>query len=94
MRGSYSIKKVLPALASELNYNELQIQDGGLASHTFAQLITNTNNKNLAEIRRNLLDYCKMDTLAMVKIVEKLNAKRPINGSGSLKNSVINRIIP
>ena len=74
MKGSYSIKKVLPALSNELNYTELEIQDGGLASHTFTQLITSANNKNEEDIRKNLLEYCKMDTLAMVKIVEKLNA--------------------
>jgi len=75
MKGSYSIKKVLPALDSELTYNELQIQDGGLASHTFTQLITNKGNKKFESVRRNLLDYCEMDTLAMVKIVEKINSK-------------------
>ena len=75
MKGSYSIKKVLPALDNELTYNELQIQDGGLASHTFTQLITNKENKKFESVRRNLLDYCEMDTLAMVKIVEKLNSK-------------------
>ena len=74
MKGSYSIKKVLPALSNELNYTELEIQDGGLASHTFTQLITSANKKNEEDIRKNLLEYCKMDTLAMVKIVEKLNA--------------------
>jgi len=75
MKGSYSIKNVLPALVDNLSYKDLEIQDGGLASHTFAQLITNNNTKNIDSIRRNLLDYCHLDTLAMIKIVEKLNAK-------------------
>ncbi len=75
MKGSHSIKKVLPALVNELSYKNLNIQDGGLASHTFSQLITNNITNNIDQIRENLLAYCKMDTLAMVKIVEKLNTK-------------------
>lgn len=35
IRGSYSIKFVLPALAPELSYNDLEIKEGGTASNTF-----------------------------------------------------------
>ena len=35
MRGSYSIKYVLPALVPELSYNDLDIKEGGTASNTF-----------------------------------------------------------
>ena len=37
MRGSYSIKYVLPALVPELSYNDLEIKEGGTASNTFYQ---------------------------------------------------------
>jgi hypothetical protein len=72
MRGSYSIKAVLPALVPELSYNDLDIKDGGTASNTFLSMINGTFQGNIEEARRQLLEYCKLDTFAMVKILEKL----------------------
>jgi len=42
MRGSYSIKYVLPALVPELSYNDLDIKEGGTASNTFLSMINET----------------------------------------------------
>ena len=72
MKGSYSIKAVLPSLVPELSYDELEINEGGLASITFESLQTETDMIIFAETREQLLEYCKLDTLAMVKILEKL----------------------
>ena len=72
MKGSYSIKSVLPALVPELSYDELEINDGGLASIAYESLQTETDLMFIAEIKAQLLEYCKLDTLAMVKILEKL----------------------
>jgi hypothetical protein len=72
MKGSYSIKAVLPALVPELSYDELEINEGGLASITFESLQEETDMMIIAERREQLLEYCKLDTLAMVKILEKL----------------------
>ncbi|MBO73618.1 MAG: hypothetical protein CMD35_08395, partial [Flavobacteriales bacterium] len=72
MRGSYSIKKVLPALVPELNYNTLNIQEGGTASSTYANLHKEGDQKKIEQTRKDLLAYCEMDTWAMVKILEKL----------------------
>jgi len=72
MKGSYSIKAVLPALVPELSYNELEINEGGLASITFESLQVETDMMIIAEKREQLLEYCKLDTLAMVRILEKL----------------------
>jgi len=72
MQGSYSIKKVLPALVPELSYETLDIGDGGSASVAYETLMEETDMIKIAEIRNNLLDYCKMDTLAMVEILERL----------------------
>ncbi|MDA9986690.1 DUF2779 domain-containing protein [Crocinitomicaceae bacterium] len=72
MQGSYSIKKVLPALVPELSYENLEIKGGGVASSTFSQMIQGTFKGDVEETRRNLLAYCKMDTLAMVEILKKL----------------------
>ena len=73
MRGKHSIKYVLPALVPELSYQNLEIQEGATASFTFLDMM---RGKDISEIeikRKNLLEYCKLDTYAMVKIVEKLN---------------------
>jgi len=72
MIGSYSIKAVLPSLVPELSYDKLKIKEGGLASITFEGLQAETDMMIIAETREQLLEYCKMDTLAMVKILEKL----------------------
>jgi len=72
MRGSYSIKQVLPALVPELSYNDLEINEGGNASNTFLSMVNGTFKGNELQVRKNLLEYCKMDTYAMVKILEKL----------------------
>jgi len=72
MKGSYSIKNVLPALVPELSYNSLEINEGGLASIAFENLFDETDMIKIAETREQLLEYCKLDTLAMVRILEKL----------------------
>lgn len=68
--GSWSIKKVLPALVPELSYDNLEgVKDGGMAMDAFAEAIhpaTKIGRKNI--IQEQLLAYCKQDTLAMVKI--------------------------
>lgn len=74
MKGSYSIKYVLPALVPELNYDNLTIKEGGLASLTFESLYGECNDELIKEKRNQLLEYCKLDTFAMVKILEKLES--------------------
>ena len=72
MQGSYSIKKVLPALVPELSYDNLDIKGGGVASSTFSQVIQGAFDGDVEETRRHLLAYCKMDTLAMVEILKEI----------------------
>ena len=72
MRGSYSIKKVLPALIPELSYSDLEIQEGGTASLTFLQMVNGQFIGDVGDTRQALLEYCKLDTLAMVRILQKL----------------------
>ncbi|SMN11742.1 hypothetical protein SPBRAN_2036 [uncultured Candidatus Thioglobus sp.] len=74
-KGSFSIKSVLPAMFAnedELDYKKLEIQDGGIAMDIFANLHFVDEQKERLEIRDNLLKYCHLDTLAMVKIFQKL----------------------
>lgn len=72
MEGSYSIKKVLPALVDDLSYANLNIKEGGIASSAFHSLYSETDMIKIIETRTDLLEYCKMDTLAMVKIFGEL----------------------
>ena len=74
--GSFSIKSVLPSMFpnnDELNYKKLgSIQNGGDAMDTFANLHLLKDKSKRDEIRKDLLAYCHLDTLAMVRIFEKL----------------------
>ncbi len=72
LKGSYSIKNVLPVLAPEFSYDHLPINHGGPAMSAYEQLLQETDMKKVLELRNDLLAYCKMDTLAMVKVVEGL----------------------
>ena len=72
MKGSYSIKYVLPALVPELSYNDLDIKEGGTASNTFLSMVNETFEGDVQKTRRQLLEYCELDTYAMVKILERL----------------------
>lgn len=75
MNGSYSIKYVLPALFPndpDLDYHNLPVvHNGGEASSAFVDLI-NHEKEEQEKIRNGLLLYCGLDTLAMVKVWEKL----------------------
>jgi hypothetical protein len=72
MNGSYSLKAVLPALVTDLSYSELEIQEGGTASMTYESLYSDDDSDSIAKKRENLLKYCELDTLAMVKLLEML----------------------
>lgn len=74
--GSFSIKSVLPAMfpdEPELSYKALNIQNGGDASYIFSNLHLLQDKTKRDEIRADLLVYCRLDTLAMVKIFDKLS---------------------
>lgn len=73
--GSFSLKKVLPALVPGLTYEDLVIIDGQVASVEIARLLFVAGKIDPAEharVRHNLLDYCERDTWAMVKLLERL----------------------
>lgn len=72
MQGSYSIKYVLPALVPELRYQDLEIQEGGTASLTFLQMVQGSFKGDVAATRQALIEYCKLDTWAMVRLLDRL----------------------
>jgi hypothetical protein len=72
-RGSFSIKAVLPALVPHLDYNDLEIGGGLLASLAYEELRKpSTPADRTAELRANLLAYCRRDTEAMLELFKKL----------------------
>jgi len=71
MKGSYSIKYVLPALVPDMKY-EGAITDGDAAMGAFAKLRKIDDPAERDMLCRELLGYCKQDTLAMVRILEKV----------------------
>lgn len=69
MMGSWSIKAVLPTIAPELDYGQLDVADGGMAQEAFLELRDpGTSAERKAEVTRGLLKYCERDTLAMVRV--------------------------
>jgi hypothetical protein len=68
MMGSYSIKNVLPALVPDLSYDGMPVADGGMAMIAYESLLYEKDPDKIDAIRKNLLEYCKLDTYAMVRI--------------------------
>jgi hypothetical protein len=79
MRGSWSIKKVLPAMAPDLHYDQLEGIKGGMAaSNAYGNIVDpRTPQQERERLAQELRDYCKLDTLAMVRVARRLaNAGR------------------
>lgn len=73
--GSFSIKSILPAICPddpELDYHELEGVHNGTEAMTVFPEIQYMEPEEQQKARQNLLAYCKLDTLAMVKVWEEL----------------------
>lgn len=68
--GSWSLKAVLPSICPDLSYAELEgVADGGMAAEAFQEGIeVGTTEERKSEIERELLKYCHLDTLALVRL--------------------------
>lgn len=75
MKGSDSIKAVLPALFPDdptLDYHNLEgVNKGDKAAAGYGQM-AHLGPEEQESLRKQLLAYCQLDTYAMVKILEKL----------------------
>jgi len=72
--GGFSLKKILPALIPDMTYEGLPVANGGDAQLAYFNILSG----KLAageedQLRKDLLVYCGQDTLAMVKILERLS---------------------
>lgn len=68
--GSWSIKAVAPTVAPDLDYDALEgVQHGGMAMQAFIEAIDpHTLRARRKVIERQLSDYCRLDTYAMVRL--------------------------
>lgn len=69
--GSCSLKKVLPALTGK-SYDDMEIGDGVTASAEYCRVTFTEDNKDKAKVRKLLEEYCSLDTMGMVDIIEQL----------------------
>ncbi len=67
-RGSFSIKKVLPAVVPDMSYEDLEISEGGMASISYEQALRSDDWVERENTFRALREYCAQDTLAMVEL--------------------------
>ena len=72
-RGSFSIKSVLPALVPGMSYDSMEVAEGNGAGLAWEQITrSELPPAHRRRLRKALLAYCRQDTLAMVKIVQRL----------------------
>ena len=81
--GSSSIKKVLPVMVPELSYDRLLIQNGSDAQAIYRKLLNKHyhtkgldgklyRGKTFRKMKKGLLNYCALDTMAMVMLLREL----------------------
>jgi len=71
MKGRYSIKCVLPALAPSMRYDG-EATGAAAAMDAFARMRETADPTERKKLRRVLLNDCEPDTLAMVRILAKV----------------------
>jgi hypothetical protein len=82
-RGSFSLKRILTPLVPDLSYDDLMVVDGMVASVEIARLLFVSGcipPEERDTVRFNLLEYCKRDTFATVRLVHilaELSTKEP-----------------
>lgn len=73
--GSNSIKATLPVLVPDMSYDGLAVSNGIAAQVEYEKMFhPNTPQIVQGEIRKNLLEYCRQDSLAMARLLEVLRS--------------------
>ncbi|MBN8459844.1 MAG: DUF2779 domain-containing protein [Verrucomicrobia bacterium] len=75
--GSWSLKAVLPALCPDLSYGDLDgVRDGGMAQMAYQEAVSpSATPEDKHRLARQLLAYCHLDTLALVRMREVFAGK-------------------
>ena len=67
------MKVVVSAFLPQMSYEDLEVAEGTAAGLAWAQFINPaTPAEQKIHLKKALLEYCRHDTLAMVKLLEKL----------------------
>jgi len=74
MKGSHSQKAVLPALVPDLSYEGMEVANGEMAMQAYFAMCVAEDPSEVNRIRKSLLEYCKLDTLGMMRLLEKLRS--------------------
>lgn len=80
MMGSWSLKAVLPTIAPDLDYANLDgdVKSGGDVESVYAEILdTATDAARRTELETALVTYCERDTLALVRLVKFFEAVEP-----------------
>ena len=74
MMGSWKLKRVLPTIAPDLDYANLEsVQSGDMVEPVYFEMVdAGTSAERKAELEAALLTYCERDTLGMVRLAEFL----------------------
>ena len=72
-RGSFSLKRVLPAVVPALAYEGLEVAEGSAAGPVWDLLVRgHPDPAEAARLEAALREYCRRDTLGMVELVRAL----------------------
>lgn len=83
MRGSWSIKAVLPTIAPDLAYDEMEVGNGGDAQNAYSEIVyAGTSEERKQQLTEGLREYCTLDTLAMVRLAWFFEGRK-VNRGGS-----------
>jgi hypothetical protein len=75
--GSFSLKRVLPALVPEMSYDGMEVAEGSDAGLAWEKMMSGeVESAERKRLRKDLLAYCKQDTLAMVRLLDVLREGR------------------
>jgi len=75
--GSFSLKRVLPALVPGPGYEDSEVAEGGAASAELERLMFHSDDmseEEKASRRSALLHYCALDTMGLVRLLQRLRA--------------------
>ena len=71
--GSFSLKAVLPALVPEMTYEGMEVPNGQAAGLAWQAMIAGNSSEAERQVKRKaLLGYCGQDTLALVRVLQRL----------------------
>ena len=71
-KGTNGLKSVLPVVVPGMGYSNLDVQEGSQAQVVWEQMINLTDGDEKDILIQQLLEYCQLDTLAMVEIHKML----------------------